>query len=193
MCDERMKDYCKTSVFVNVNVVPLDSQRIIEEQIVIVEDDRITKIGNSNEVNIPDNSLIIVSYDKYLMPDLTEINAWLSKSLKNSVADSALKADPGNPFAFRGLPIHEKLQHQVHTGLTPYEALKKTIQNHAENSDKADESGTMSVGKKANLILLEKNPLEDIKHISNIAGIMIHGVYFSAMQIRKITRKLVNT
>ena len=192
MCMERMKDQCKISVFVDVTVVPLDSQRIIEDQIVIVENDRIVEIGNSNEVSIPYNSLIIVAYDKYLMPGLADINDWMTKALEDAVADSALEADPGNPFIFRGLPIHEKLQHQVFTGLTPYEALKKTIQNHAENSDKADEPGTMSVGKKANLILLEKNPLEDIKHISNIAGIMIHGVYFSAMQIREIMKKAVN-
>lgn len=58
--------------FVNANVIPMDSERILEGHTVVVEGDRITAIGPSNEVPIPDGGQVIEAGGQYLIPGLTE-------------------------------------------------------------------------------------------------------------------------
>jgi imidazolonepropionase-like amidohydrolase len=186
-----MNDRCKTSVFVDVNLIPMDSPRIIEKQIVIVEEDRITQMGPSDEVIIPDNSLIIVAYDKYLMPGLSAYMDWIMRIMTGLDAKRATRPETGNPFIFPGLPIHKKLEALVNTGLTPFEAYKKTMQTSGEIADTHEAVGAITLGSRANLVLLNNNPLEDIKHIAHMAGIMVNGVYCSAMQIREMMQGVI--
>ena len=60
--------------FVNVNVVPMDEERVLEGQTVIVKDGRITEIGNASSVKIPDGATQIEGEGKYLMPGLAEMH-----------------------------------------------------------------------------------------------------------------------
>lgn len=63
----------------------------------------------------------------------------------------------------------------IDAGLTPYQAIKMGTRNAAEFLGKLDEFGTVSVGKRADLVLLGGNPLHDISHFQEIFGVMIHG------------------
>jgi imidazolonepropionase-like amidohydrolase len=62
----------KTIAFVNVNVIPMDSERVLEAQTVIVTGDRIVEIGAASEVNIPPDAQVIDGDGKYLIPGLTD-------------------------------------------------------------------------------------------------------------------------
>jgi len=56
-----------------------------------------------------------------------------------------------------------------------------------------DEFGTIAVDKRADLVLLYKNPLEDVRNIQKtLSSVMFHDTYFSKMQIRKMMSRLVN-
>lgn len=63
-----------TVAFVNVNVVPMDSKRILENQTVIVQGDSIIQIGSTSEVFIPEQTFRIDGRDKYLMPGLADMH-----------------------------------------------------------------------------------------------------------------------
>src|SRR5689334_13814641 len=63
--------------FVGVNVVPMDRERILENQTVLVRDGRIQKIGAANKVKIPADALRIEGQGKYLMPGLTDMHVHL--------------------------------------------------------------------------------------------------------------------
>ncbi|MEW6212638.1 MAG: amidohydrolase, partial [Acidobacteriota bacterium] len=63
--------------FIHVNVVPMDSERIIENQTVIIRDGRIAEIGPSAKVKIPRDALRIEARGKYLMPGLAEMHGHL--------------------------------------------------------------------------------------------------------------------
>ena len=64
-----------TSVFVHVNVVPMDVERVLSDQTVIVEDGRITAIGPSDKTRVPDGAMSINGAGKFLMPGLVEMHA----------------------------------------------------------------------------------------------------------------------
>jgi imidazolonepropionase-like amidohydrolase len=64
-----------TFAFVNVNVVPMDSERVLSGQTVLVRDGRITAVGASGEVVVPAGATVIDGGGKYLIPGLAEMHA----------------------------------------------------------------------------------------------------------------------
>ncbi|MFC2038236.1 hypothetical protein ACFLUG_00485 [Chloroflexota bacterium] len=66
-----------TIAFVDVNVIPMDSDCILEEQTVVVENGRITKIGGSQEINPPGDALIIDGHGRFLIPGLSDMHVHL--------------------------------------------------------------------------------------------------------------------
>jgi len=60
--------------FVNVTVIPMDSERVMEDQTVIVRDGIIEMIGNSEQVQVPDDAMTVEGQGKYLMPGLVDMH-----------------------------------------------------------------------------------------------------------------------
>ena len=69
------ESFADTTVFVNVNVVPMTSERVIGAQTVVVEDGVISAIGSVDEIRIPEDATIVDGTDRYLMPGLAEMHA----------------------------------------------------------------------------------------------------------------------
>ena len=68
-------------------------------------------------------------------------------------------------------------------GMSNYEILKSGTVNVGEYFKTTDAFGTIEPGKRADLILLEANPLEDIGNVSKIAGVMTRGKWLSRAAI----------
>src|SRR6185295_5379379 len=66
-----------TYAFVNVNVVPMDTERVITEQTVIVRGEKIIQIGPSQKTKIPQTAIRIDGSGKYLMPGLVDMHVHL--------------------------------------------------------------------------------------------------------------------
>ena len=64
-------------VFENVNVVPMDRERVLERQTVIVRDGRIAQITPAGTVKAPEGALRVAGDGKYLMPGLAEMHGHL--------------------------------------------------------------------------------------------------------------------
>lgn len=103
-----------------------------------------------------------------------------------------LGTDVGNPFVFPGWSLHEELQHFVNAGLTPYQALEAGTYNAAEHLGRLHEFGTVAVGKRADLILVEENPLEDVANLSKRTGVMLRGVWFPEAQLTNMLKELAD-
>lgn len=75
--------------FVNVNVVPMDEERILEHYTVLVERDLVTWFGPAGEFEVPADVEVIDGTDKYLMPGLVDshVHAWNENDLKLYVAN----------------------------------------------------------------------------------------------------------
>src|SRR5213593_74960 len=60
--------------FVDANVVPMDSERVLRGQTVLVDGDKIAAVGEAAEVRVPSNALRIDAKGKYLMPGLADMH-----------------------------------------------------------------------------------------------------------------------
>lgn len=64
----------------NVSVVPMDSERILPNQTVIVKDGKIVAVGPAKTINVPKGAQRINGAAKYLMPGLADMHAHFSVS-----------------------------------------------------------------------------------------------------------------
>jgi hypothetical protein len=85
----------------------------------------------------------------------------------------------------RGSPgqVHQELNALVRAGLTSYQALVTGTRNVAQYFGTLDSSGTVAVGKQADLVLLYGNPLADIRHTQEQAGVMIRGRWLDRVEL----------
>jgi amidohydrolase family protein len=90
--------------------------------------------------------------------------------------------DCGNPYCFAGFGLHDELALLVQGGLTPMEALQAATSHAAECLGLLDTLGTVSVGKLADLVLLEANPLDDIRNTQQINAVMVGGRLITSTQ-----------
>ncbi|NER11763.1 Amidohydrolase family protein [Muriicola jejuensis] len=116
------------------------------------------------------------------MYDAMKAHYNLSLSIMGRMQDGGVKflaaTDYGNPYVYAGFDLHEELQIFVDVGFTPLEALQTATINPAKYLDRTAELGTVEIGKIANLVLLDKNPLEDIKNTRKIAYVLQRGKAF---------------
>jgi len=158
----------------------------------VVHRKRMTRQQARRELNMP--------YMKYVNPglrtawllrspevseDVTEddrqgrrARGMLLKALDDAGARVLLGTDSATSFVVHGFSIHEELQNFVDAGLTPYEAIRTGTHDAAEFLGALDEWGMVAVGRRADLILLDANPLEDVAHVSGRVGVMVRGRWY---------------
>ena len=93
---------------------------------------------------------------------------------------------PPGVYVFPGFSLHEELQRFVAAGFTPMEALRTATSNPAKFLGLEDEAGGIAPGKYADLVLLDANPLDDIRNTQKIAGVIANGHYFSRAELDKM-------
>jgi len=98
----------------------------------------------------------------------------------------------GAPLAIPGASAHQELQLLVESGLTPYEALRTATVNPAKFLGKEDEFGTITVGKRADLLLVSANPLVDIHALQNPVGVMVRGQWLPAEKLQDMLGALAH-
>lgn len=102
---------------------------------------------------------------------------------------------PSIPGMFPGFSAHEDLDRLVEAGLTPYEALSAGTRTAGEFIRRtvpgAEEFGTVTVGRRADLILLAANPLDNVKNASHPLGVMLKGVWFPQGELQKMLDAMV--
>ena len=90
--------------------------------------------------------------------------------------------DAMNPSVVPGFSLLDELGDLVAAGLTPYEAIKTATANPAEFLNSKD-FGTVATGKRADLILVEGDPLKDVNNVRRQAGVVLRGRWLSADDI----------
>jgi imidazolonepropionase-like amidohydrolase len=80
-----------------------------------------------------------------------------------------------NPYTFPGFSLHDELALLTDAGLTPAEALRAATLNPAIFMNATDSLGTVEKGKRADLVLLDANPLDDIHNTRKINAVVLNG------------------
>lgn len=124
----------------------------------------------------------------------TEVMRTMVLNLYKSNSKLVAGTDAGSlPFLVPGYSLHRELKLMSEIGIPIYEVLKMTTINAALLMNKESEFGTVEVGKRADLLLLNSNPLDNIDNLQNKSGLMIRGIWLSDEGIKKITDKVKST
>lgn len=97
--------------------------------------------------------------------------------------------DHGAPYVIPGFSVHEELEIFVEEcGLSPYDALVTSTINSARLLEIDDRVGTIEEGKDADMVLLNKNPLENIRNTQTIDSVIVKGTIFDRGQLDNILK-----
>ena len=90
-----------------------------------------------------------------------------------------------NPFnpVLPGWGLHQELALFEESGLTPMEALQTATRNPARYFGILNETGTIEEGKSADLVLLDADPLQDIRNTQKIGGVVLRGRYYARQDL----------
>lgn len=117
---------------------------------------------------------------------LAEIRKKILKGLQDAGAKIMLGTDAPQLWNVPGFSIHREMQVMSEAGLTPFQILESGTRNVAVYLNTLAESGTVEVGKRADLILLEANPLESLSNVSRRAGVMVRGRWLAESELRRM-------
>ncbi len=118
-----------------------------------------------NEYGLNENSL-----EAFMLPQVEDI-----KFLDEMGFNMVLGTDTGNDFNFPGYSLHEEMQLLELGGMEPIEIIKMGTLNAAEMLHAQDSLGSIEVGKIANMVLLDKSPLENINNTLLINSVIKRG------------------
>jgi amidohydrolase family protein len=94
--------------------------------------------------------------------------------------------DLANPYIYPGFSLHDELASLVAAGFTPAEALRTATLNPARYLNATDSLGGIAPGKRADLVLLDANPLDDIRNTTKIAAVVAAGRLYDSAALKKI-------
>jgi imidazolonepropionase-like amidohydrolase len=116
-----------------------------------------------------------VEYMQTAMPGMQQQTASLQKAGVPLLAGT----DLGVPNIYPGSSLHEELELLVRSGLSPLQALQTATINPARFFKKEYEIGSIQKGMRANLVLLNANPLKDISNTRDINLVFFEGKVFN--------------
>jgi len=107
--------------------------------------------------------------------------------LANEAGVTLLAAtDVGVPLQVPGISLHMELERLVEAGLTPLEALQTATINPVHVLGLADSLGTLDAGKLADLVLLDANPLDNIRNTQQIRAVVADGQLYRRADLDKL-------
>ncbi|WP_420449988.1 amidohydrolase family protein [Candidatus Palauibacter sp.] len=93
--------------------------------------------------------------------------------------------DSPQMFSVPGFSIHRELAAMDEAGMSPYEILVSGTRAVGDYFQRYDSFGTVAAGRRADLILTNSNPLDDVANIADRAGVMVRGVWKSEAEIQR--------
>lgn len=136
--------------------------------------------------HLPD-TLLINNYKRRInsadfVADVVKDNSTCLQNLKKLSDAGVLIAtgtDAGNIGTLHASSYLPELKMMQKSGMSNWQIIQASTINGAKVLSKENEFGTISIGKKANLILLDNNPIENLNHIAKINRIINRGVVFN--------------
>jgi imidazolonepropionase-like amidohydrolase len=94
------------------------------------------------------------------------------------------------PRLVAGYSLHRELKELVDVGLTPYEALRTSTTVPYEFLREADDAGTIEVGKRTDLLLVDGDPLADVAAAAHVEGVLMRGRWVGKDEIEARMRAI---
>ena len=131
-------------------------------------------------------------------PDVSSRYLSLRRTLLKTLADSGARllmgTDSPQMFNVPGFALHHEIELMQEAGLTPYQVLESGTRNVAEYAAKDlkldGKFGTVAVGNRADLLLLDANPLSDVRNVARRAGVMVRGRWLPAAELDRMLAEM---
>ncbi|NND16301.1 MAG: amidohydrolase family protein [Eudoraea sp.] len=133
----------------------------------------------------PDSGFDSEKWERFI-----QIRRQLLKSLHDQGHGIILGSDAPQLFNVPGFSIHHEMEGMLRAGLTPLEILRTGTINPATYFEMESTFGQVKEGLEADLILLEGNPIEDLKHMKKVSGVMVRGHWISKEEIDQRLRSI---
>jgi hypothetical protein len=114
------------------------------------------------------------------------------RELAASGAPLLAGTDTPNPYVVPGASLHQELAWFTAAGLSPYQALRAATIDAADFLGDARD-GRITVGARADLVLVDGDPLADLRALDHIAGVMVRGRWLAADELRALHDERVAT
>jgi len=95
-------------------------------------------------------------------------------------------SDGPDPFIFPGFSLDDELEWLVKSGFSPAEAIQAATRKPAEFLGELGHYGVVESGRAADLVLLDANPLQDIRNTRKISGVVLGGKYYPRIELDRI-------
>jgi imidazolonepropionase-like amidohydrolase len=100
-------------------------------------------------------------------------------------------SDQGGAWLVPGFALHQEFDELSAAGLSPLRILQMTTINAAEFLGRLDTMGTVEVGKDADLVILDADPIADAANLHRISGVVRRGVYFDRAALDSLLARYV--
>jgi imidazolonepropionase-like amidohydrolase len=127
------------------------------------------------------------SRHRTMLPEEEYVNGHILVSAQaKKLNDVGVKVNMGAHGQLQGLGAHWEIWMMQQGGMTNHEALKTATINPAQSLGFDDWIGTLEAGKLADLIVMDKNPLENIRNTESISMTMVNGRLYDAETMNEI-------
>jgi imidazolonepropionase-like amidohydrolase len=106
------------------------------------------------------------------------------KALQTAGCPIAFGTDSPQLYSVPGFSIHREMRSMAVAGLTPQQILSEGTRQVARYFGAEQEFGSVATGQRADLLLLNGNPLSDLGNVSRRAGVMVNGRWLPEREIR---------
>jgi imidazolonepropionase-like amidohydrolase len=118
--------------------------------------------------------------------DVARVSGEALATLHNAGARILAGTDTFDAFVLPGISLHQELALLVKAGLTPLDALQAATKNAAEYRGTLDRDGTIARKKRADLLVIDANPLADIGNLRKIHAVVQGGRVFTRADVDKM-------
>lgn len=103
-----------------------------------------------------------------------------TESVINALFHAGVTIVPGSDTGLVGFGLHRELEIYVEAGMTPFEAIQCATIVSARAMGLDRDTGTVETGKRADLILIDGDPLQDIRALRNVTRVITNGRMYDA-------------
>ena len=134
---------------------------------------------------------LLTRQDNRLPAEQTAANR---KVLLKALSDGGVKilfgTDAPQQFSVPGFSIHREIRAMTDAGMRPFDILRSATVNVGEYFKDKDRFGVIAPGTRADLLLLDANPLEDASNVAKRSGVMVRGQWLAEREIQTRLEKI---
>ena len=125
------------------------------------------------------------NYDPAVAKRIAANRVALLRALHKGGVRILMGTDAPQQFSVPGFSIYRELRKMAESGMTPYEILASGTRSVGEYFASSDKFGLIAAGHRADLLLLDANPLQDLGALEKRSGVMVRGRWIPESEIRE--------